>query len=36
MPQARVWAHYISTFVLFLSDHRDLNSCANPEPQLKV
>ena len=36
IPQARVWAHYISTLVLFLPDHRDLNSCANPEPQLKV
>ena len=36
MPQARVWAHYISTLVLFLPDHRDLNSCVNPETQLKV
>ena len=24
MPQARVWAHYISTLVLFLPDHRDM------------
>ena len=33
MPRAGV---YISTLVLFLSNHHDLNSCANPEPQLKV
>ena len=26
MPQARVWVHYISTLVLLLPDHRDLNS----------
>ena len=36
MPQAGVWAHFISNIVLFLPDHHDLNSCANPEPQLKV
>ena len=36
MPQARVWAHYIFTLALFLPDHHDLNSCVNPEPQLKV
>ena len=36
MPQARVWAHYISTLVLLLPNHRDLNSCVDPEPQLKV
>ena len=28
-------SHYISTLVLLLPN-RDLNSCANPEPQLKV
>ena len=28
-------SHYISTLVILLPD-RDLNSCANPEPQLKV
>ena len=36
MPQAWVWANYISTLVLLLPDHRDLNSCVDPEPQLKV
>ena len=27
--------HYISTLALLLPDH-DLNSCVNPEPQLKL
>ena len=36
IPQAWVWAHYISTLVLMLPNHCDLNSCAGPEPQLKV
>ena len=36
MPQAQVWAHFISTLVLFLPDHHDLNSNVNPAPQLKV
>ena len=26
MPQARVWSHYISTLVLLLPDHHELNS----------
>ena len=29
-------SHYISTIMLFLPNRRDLNSCVNPEPQLKV
>ena len=33
-PSLRL-SHYISTLMLFLPNH-DLNSCVNPEPQLKV